>query len=131
MHAVEAAQQRRLAAARRPDDRRHLSGVDAERDVAHDARRAEVRVERFGRDRDANSRRRVGGPLVTGDAISRSSRSATLIGIAISRSIAAEPETRAGREAGGDADDEDEAEEDERACPGLRVPVVVGADAHR
>ena len=79
------------------------------------------------RDRRA---RRVGGlGSSRGDVdLDGPRRSATSIGMATSRSIAAESEARARREAGGDADDEDESEEDERACPGLGVPVVVGCE---
>src|SRR5215831_7589023 len=61
-----------------------------------------------------------------GALAARTEASAATGGIRTSRSIAAEPEARSGGEAGGEADDEDEREEDERACPGLSVPVVIG-----
>jgi hypothetical protein len=46
VHAVEAAEQRGLAAARRPDDRRHLVRGKIERDIADGVRFAEPGIER-------------------------------------------------------------------------------------
>src|ERR687896_88296 len=37
-------------------------------------------------------------------------------------------EPRARREAGGETDEEDEQDEDERSCPGEGMPLIIGAD---
>src|SRR3954465_773529 len=42
-------------------------------------------------------------------------------------SIGSDTESRPRDESGSEADDEDERDEDERSCPGLRVPVFVWA----
>jgi hypothetical protein len=65
VHPVQAPEERRLPASRRPDDRSHLAVPELDRDAAHGTRRAEEGVE-ITRDQ-AGGARTIGLPHIRGE----------------------------------------------------------------
>ncbi len=125
VHAVEAAQHRGLAAARRADERGDLAPLDGEADVAHGAERAVVHVEVRPRRRPCPARdaamppRRRPRGRPSDRWCWRWCRGAcrALLGRRRRRSLVLEGEPR-GDEAGDQGEDEDEEDEGEGRAPG-------------
>ncbi len=126
MHAVEAAQKRRLPTPRGPNDRRHLAFGDAQRDAAQGVQPIEPRVQVVCLHRGIafDQRRGMGLHVADLQLLRHKFRCLT------------QPYLPTGRVPGKDVDHEHDGDEHQRSRPGLPVPVIkrgngVGKDLQR